>query len=143
MEKKPKTTKIVPASFRDPSGFVFNHNSSIYRQINTSYRDEYDYLMNSGCYEYLVGNELLISHTEVDMESPISGEKYKIIRPELIPFISYPYEWSFSQLKHAALITLKIQKKALDFALSLKDCTAYNIQFIRGKPIFIDTLYTG
>ena len=57
-----------------------------------------------------------------------------------MPFISYPYEWSFSQLKDAALLTLKIQKIALEHGMSLKDASAYNIQFVKGKPLLIDTL---
>jgi hypothetical protein len=65
---------------------------------------------------------------------------YKIIKPELIPFISYPYEWSFSQLKHAALLTLEIQQRSMAHGMSLKDSSAYNIQFKQGKPILIDTL---
>jgi hypothetical protein len=65
---------------------------------------------------------------------------YKIIKPELLSFISYPYEWCFSQLKDVALTTLRIQKTCLDFGMSLKDCSAYNIQFIKGKPVLIDTL---
>ena len=65
---------------------------------------------------------------------------YKVIKPDQIAFVSYPYEWSFSQLKDAALTTLDIQKKALEFGMSLKDCSVYNIQFIKGKPVFIDTL---
>ena len=57
-----------------------------------------------------------------------------------VPFISYPYEWSFGALKDAALATLSIQKRALKSGMSLKDASAYNIQFVRGKPILIDTL---
>ena len=64
----------------------------------------------------------------------------KIIKPEPIPFISYPYEWCFSQLQDAALTTIRILKRALEFGMSLKDASAYNIQFLRGKPILIDTL---
>ncbi len=60
--------------------------------------------------------------------------------PELVSFISYPYEWSFSQLKDAALLTLKIQKRAIQHGLSLKDASAYNIQFQHGRPLLIDTL---
>ncbi|HLK17002.1 MAG TPA: hypothetical protein VKT78_19510 [Fimbriimonadaceae bacterium] len=63
-----------------------------------------------------------------------------VIRPEPIPFVSYPYEWSFSQLKDAALLTIAIQKRAIARGMSLKDASAYNIQFLRGRPIFIDTL---
>ena len=66
--------------------------------------------------------------------------RYKIIRPEKIPFISYPYEWSFTQLKQAALTTLEIQKIAMSYDMVLKDCSAYNIQFRGYKPCLIDTL---
>lgn len=69
-----------------------------------------------------------------------SATAYKIIQPERVPFISYPYEWSFSQLKDAALATLSIQRRALKAGMSLKDASAYNIQFVRGKATLIDTL---
>ena len=130
----------LPSSFRDPSGFLFLRNGSLYRQVNTGYREDYDHLMNSGLYETLVGGALLIPHEEVDVESNCSGKVYKIIKPELIPFVSYPYEWCFSQLKDAALATLDIQKRSLDFGMSLKDCSAYNIQSMKGRPVLIDTL---
>jgi hypothetical protein len=131
---------VLPSSFRDPSGFVFQKEGFIYRQINKSYKENYDHLMESGLYKTLVDGELLVSHQEVEINIPISENAYKVIKPEQIPFISYPYEWCFSQLKDAALVTLEVQKKAMDFGMSLKDGTAYNIQFLRGKPIFIDTL---
>ncbi len=132
--------KNVPGSFRDPSGFLFYHNGELYRQINTAYRENYDLLMTSGLYSDLIREELLIPHKEADGVSPPSDKFYKIIRPEPIPFISYPYEWSFSQLRAAALLTLNIQKRALTFGMSLRDASAYNIQFRKGKPILIDTL---
>jgi hypothetical protein len=138
--KKLKARQDIPSSFRDPSGFLFYRNGSIYRQVNISYKENYDHLMNSGLYETLVGAELLIPHKEVDIEGAKPDKSYKIIQPELITFISYPYEWSFSQLKDGTLTTLEIQKKSLDFGMSLKDCSAYNIQFRKGKPILIDTL---
>ncbi len=131
--------RALPSSFRDPSGFVFSHEGVIYRQINLSYQPAYDQLMQSGLYKTLTQNQWLIPHREVS-EPKTSLSAYKIIRPESIPFISYPYEWSFSQLKDAALLTLTIQKKAMEAGLSLKDCSAYNIQFHEGKPVFIDTL---
>ncbi|GAH44905.1 unnamed protein product, partial [marine sediment metagenome] len=96
--------------------------------------------MNSGLYETLVGGVLLIPHEEVDVEPNCSGKVYKIIKPELILFVSYPYEWCFSQLKDAALTTLDIQRRSLDFGMSLKDCSAYNIQSMKGRPVLIDTL---
>jgi hypothetical protein len=133
----------LSASFRDPSGFLFQQDGVIYRQVNLAYKDDYDHLMSSGLYQALVDDNLLIPHEEVSIEPPIPELAYKIIKPEMIPFISYPYEWCFSQLKDAALTTLKIQRKALDFGMSLRDSSAYNIQFKSGRPIFIDTLSFG
>ena len=130
----------VLSSFRDPSGFLFLRDSVIYRQVNTVYKENYDHLINSGLYRSLVDSGLLIPHSEVDINYAKSNDVYKVLRPKLIEFISYPYEWSFSQLKDAASTTLEIQKRALKFGMTLKDCSAYNIQFRQGKPIFIDTL---
>lgn len=131
---------IDPASFRDPSGFVFRHDGSVYRQVNPSYREDYDRLIDSGLYNELTRAGLLIEHEEMSAELAQGPEAYKIIRPQPVRFISYPYEWSFSQLKDAALATIDIQKRALDKGQSLKDCSAYNIQFHNGRPVFIDTL---
>ena len=130
----------VFGSFRDPSGFVFYRDGRLYRQVNKYYRDNYDLLLNSGLYEKLAGERLLIAHTEIDDDGSLSEDAYKIIAPETIAFVSYPYEWCFGQLKDAALATLRIQKLALDFGMSLKDCSAYNIQFKNCRPILIDTL---
>ena len=132
--------KIQSSSFRDPSGFLFFENEVLYRQINQEYKNEYEHLMDSGLYKRLVDSKLLIPHTEVDIISPNKEKLYKIIKPEPIPFISYPYEWCFSQLKNAAITTLEIQKIAIDYNITLKDASSYNIQFRQGKPILIDTL---
>jgi len=129
----------ISSSFRDPSGFVFFHDGVIYRQINKVYKENYDYLMESGLYKKLVDENLLVSHEEKLIETN-DKNAYKVIKPQQISFVSYPYEWCFSQLKDAALTTLKIQKISMEFGMSLKDSSAYNIQFLDGKCIFIDTL---
>ncbi len=130
----------LPASFRDPSGFLFTRNGILHRQINRAYSKDYARFIDSGLCEKLVKAGLLIPHVEVDQPPAESALAFKIIQPERAPFISYPYEWSFSQLKDAALATLSIQKRALKLDMSLKDASAYNIQFLRGKPTLIDTL---
>ncbi|MEO8357239.1 MAG: SAM-dependent methyltransferase [Chloroflexota bacterium] len=130
----------LSASFRDPSGFLFSRDGILYRQVNRRYEQEYLRLMESGLYEKLVKAGLLIPHIDADQSPAEMGASYKIIRPERVPFISYPYEWSFGQLKDAALATLSIQRRALKMGMSLKDASAYNIQFVRGKPTLIDTL---
>lgn len=128
-------------SFRDPSGFIFTKNGKLLRQINKYYKSDYDLLTDSGLLDDLVKDNLLINHKEVTNKVGLQNKDgYKIIQPEIINFISYPYEWSFSQYKDAALTTLEIQRRALAKGMVLKDASAYNIQFYNGKPIFIDTL---
>ncbi len=134
------TSENIPGSFRDPSGFVFFLDGEIYRQVNVTYKENYDYLISSGLYKNLAESGLLLPHDEVDINYAKSDNAYKILKPELVRFISYPYEWCFSQLRDAALTTLEIQKRALKFGMTLKDCSVYNIQFVKGKSIFIDTL---
>lgn len=135
-----KTSGQHAASFRDPSGFLFTRDGQLYRQVNHAYQTDYDLLMSSGLYERLVKSKKLIPHAEVDISPSQPQLAYKIIQPERVEFISYPYEWCFSELQDAALLTLSVQKSALERGMSLKDASAYNIQFHHGRPILIDTL---
>lgn len=95
--------------------------------------------MSSGLYKSLVSKKYLIEHEEVKSEKP-SENGWKVIKPKKIPFISYPYEWTFSMLKDAALLTLEVEKIAVEHGMSLKDASAFNVQFLEGAPILIDTL---
>lgn len=131
---------VSAASFRDPSGFVFSRDGEIYRQVNACYRAPYERLFASGLYDSLTASQLLVAHEEVDVPFPAPDAAYKVIKPQRIPFIAYPYEWCFGQLKAAALATLDIQSKALDCGMTLKDASAYNIQFRGARPVLIDSL---
>lgn len=137
---KKKINNIEASSFRDPNGFIFFIGSDLFRQINETGRQNFDFLTDSGLYQKLVEDKLLIAHEQAPEKITLSKNAYKIIKPQIIPFLSYPYEWSFTQLKDAALLTLKIQETALKYNMSLKDASAYNVQFIGCNPIFIDTL---
>lgn len=129
-----------PASFKDPSGFIFQAGGALYRQVNQSYAAAYDKLMGSGLYQALVNRQLLIGHREIADNLTQTADWYKTLQPDPVPFISYPYEWSFEQLREAALLTLQVLRTALDHGMILKDATPFNIQFVAGKPVFIDTL---
>jgi len=133
-------TDIVsqPASFRDPDGHIFSEGGVFYRQVNPSYRATYDRLVQSGLFAKLWAEGLLLEHEEVDPK-PGSGA-YRVLRPRQLATITYPYEWCFSQLKDAALLTLRIQRLSIAAGFSLKDASAYNIQMHEGRPVFIDTL---
>jgi hypothetical protein len=126
------------SSFRDPSGVVLVQDGVVVRQVNRCYQAQYDALMDR-LYASLTESGLLVVHEELDQ--PLADENAcRLIRPTRIPFISYPYEWSFGQLKDAALTTLRIHRAALDRDMILKDASAYNIQFMNGQPLLIDTL---
>jgi hypothetical protein len=132
-------TEPVAASFRDPHGFVFCRGSVLYRQVNEVHRRHFDRFIESGLYDRLVTDELLVPHEDVDLSLAAAPDAYRIILPEQIPFITYPYEWSFSMLRDAAMATLRIQQLALDHGMSLRDATAYNLTFHKGRPLFLDT----
>ncbi|OZV69025.1 nodulation protein NoeA [Winogradskyella aurantia] len=123
------------SSFRDPSGYVFIEGGDIKRAINPIYFKQYKALTQSGFYQGLIKNGLLISHKEVS-----NSDETIVLQADKIPFITYPYEWSFNMYKEAALLTLKIQKYSLEHDFTLKDATAFNITFHKGKAVFIDTL---
>ncbi|HEV7994078.1 MAG TPA: class I SAM-dependent methyltransferase [Gemmatimonadaceae bacterium] len=132
--------EVVGGSFRDPSGFVFTSNGTLYRQVNRVFAQEYDACVSSGLYDDLVANDLLVAHRDAGVALAAAPDAHVVIEPARVPFISYPYEWSFGQLKDAALLTLDIQERALSRGFVLRDASAYNVQFRDGRPLFIDTL---
>ena len=129
-----------PASYKDPSGFIYQASGKFYRQVNKIYAGHYDLLVKSGLSLFLQEKKLLLRHEEVNENILDSGEWYLTLLPEQVPFLSYPYEWCFEQLKDAALLTLEILKISMEKGMILKDATPYNVQFLNGRPVFIDTL---
>jgi ribosomal protein L11 methylase PrmA len=129
--------KQITGSFRDPSGYVFIQDDKIYRNINAEYSIHYNHFTSSGLKDLLIKRKLLIDF----QESPFSiNSSWKTLEVEKLNYISYPYEWSFSQFKEAAILTLEIQLECLKHGMILKDSSAFNIQFKDGSPIFIDLL---
>ncbi|MEO6254499.1 MAG: class I SAM-dependent methyltransferase [Ferruginibacter sp.] len=129
-----------PASYRDTAGFVFLQHGKVYRYVHPAYEMHYSSLMESGLYDELVKKGKLVGHSEITERDIFSFTDGKILFPEQIPFISYPYEWSFDMWKDAALLTLQVATAALKKGMILKDATPFNVQFNKGKPVFIDTL---
>ncbi|BAO55366.1 hypothetical protein [Nonlabens marinus] len=125
----------LSSSYRDPSGFIFQEQGIIKRQINPIFFEEYEAAHEAGIYQALFEKGWLIPHKE-----ELRNEEKIVLVPEQIEFITYPYEWSFTQYKHAAQLTLRLQMFLLDRGFSLKDASAFNITFHKGKAIFIDTL---
>lgn len=134
------TIQSLASSFRDPSGFVFQKNGILYRQVNKVFKDDFDQFIKSGLYDHFANNNWLVAHEEIAENYSGSDDWYKTLKPQRIPFISYPYEWSFDMIKDAALLVLQMAREAMRFGMMLKDATPYNVQWRNGRPIFIDTL---
>lgn len=137
---QPVTSGRDGGSFRDPSGFVFRRDGALYRQINRVFEPEWRAFLTSGLYDRLATDRLIVTHEEAPLSEALSAEAVAVIRPSPVGFISYPYEWAFSQLKDAALLTLRAQEMALAKGFTLRDASAYNVQFAGGAPILIDSL---
>lgn len=132
--------KPLPSSYRDAAGFVFEQEGTIYRLIQPGFQKQYDQFMQSGLYDSLIQKRYLIEHAEVENLWQNEYPASRILKPKQIPFISYPYEWSFTMWQDAALVQLKIASMALSKGMMIKDATPFNIQFIDAAPVFIDTL---
>ena len=127
-------------SFRDPSGFVFTRNGVLLRQVNASFSTQFAAFVESGLCAELIEAGLLLPHETLDLSHAATGQAAAVLQPRRIDFISYPYEWCFAQLKDAALLTLELQRRALERGFVLRDASAYNVQFQDGRAVFIDTL---
>lgn len=129
-----------PASFRDPAGFIYEQSGTVYRFVSTAYASHYSLLMNSGLAAELQKKNLLLPFTESVDNHTGRTDWYKTLMPQQLPFFSYAWEWSFSQLKDAALAMLAVCKLALQKGMILKDATHTNMQWVDGKWKLIDTL---
>jgi len=130
--------EVQPSSYRDPSGFLFRREGVLYRHVAPSYASDYDRLTGSGLYRELVDAGMLIAHEEVAVEG--HGGAHRVLRPTPVELVSYPYEWAFSALREAALLTLDVAERSLARGLALKDASAFNVQFRGCLPVFVDTL---
>lgn len=130
----------IPSSYRDPAGFVFTHEGKVYRYISPGYEPVYTYFTQSGLYAELAIDRMILRHRELDQDLGFDLPPGRVLLPDQVSFISYPYEWSFDMWKDAALLTLRIAFISLEKGMMLKDATPFNIQFQNGQPVFIDTL---
>jgi hypothetical protein len=126
------------SSFRDPAGFLYWQDGQIFRRILSPYEKQLAAIGSTGLAEQAVAEGLLLPYEVIPQTG--SGDTVAVLKPRQIPLITYPYEWSFDQLKDAALVTLDVHLRALDHGMLLKDASAYNIQFVDGRPCLIDHL---
>jgi hypothetical protein len=149
MQTPPETSprhddaRAEPGSFRDPESRIFYAGGDVYRALSQDGLDDFNALQQTKLFERfsadggLVRTELLEDTSAVPAEL-LSKDCAGVLRHERIPFVSYPYEWTFSMLKDAALLQLDLTLAALEEGLILKDSTPYNVQFKGSKPVFVD-----
>jgi ribosomal protein L11 methylase PrmA len=144
----PAEIRVVGGSFRDPSGYVFRAGDRIFRSVYPSAAKNFGTLEKSGLLQRFIETGLILPAWTIalqpGMEKAFSGPRgetpVRLIEHPFIPFITYPYEWCFSQLKDAALAHLDLQMAALEAGFVLSDATPYNMQFHAGRPVHIDIL---
>ncbi len=132
-------------SFRDPSGRVVYAEGGVWRLVDSKTLGLMRRLEASGLLRDLADEGLIVGTRIVEPSDPWHGRllaRYPgaqgVLRHDRIPFISYPYEWSPAMLAAAASSTLRLQGRLLEHGLSLKDASAYNIQFQNARPVLID-----
>lgn len=126
------------SSFRDPDSSLFYDSSYYYRRISLNYEKHYNHFIDSGLKLKLLQEGFILPFDEIIDDFSEDGVSSRVLRTDILPFVSYPYEWSFNQFKEAALLTLKINQLALEYGMILKDASMFNVQFIGCKPVFID-----
>jgi hypothetical protein len=136
------TYQLEPGSFRDRTSRVFYSDGAVHRALNEQAFKEWESLSSRNFFRRFTDEQKIIGTKLSDAsdypEILLAGTCSAILRHERIPFISYPYEWSFGMLKDAALLQTELLLAALEEDMILKDSSAFNFQWTGARPVFID-----
>lgn len=119
---------------------MYRRDGVLLRQVQPAWADEWHAFAASLLARSLVSKGRLVGWQEAPIGDAFDASAAAVIRPEVVPFISYPYEWTFGQLQDAALLTLDVQAAAIAQDWTLKDASAYNVQLRGVQPVLIDHL---
>jgi SAM-dependent methyltransferase len=129
-------------SFRDRNGRIYYRDGVILRGVSAQALADWEALAATTFFPRAVADGELVATRLLDSDESTHlaelGDWAGVLEHERIPFVSYPYEWSFGQLKDAAILHLELLIAALDEQMTLKDGSAYNVQWRGTKPVFID-----
>ena len=130
------------ASFRDPASSVFHLGDQVLRGLRAEAVDDWEALAATRFFPELMaaGKICPTEVAGVDLAEPsrLGADWALVLRHDRVPFVSYPYEWTFSMLRDAALLHLEVLAAALAEGITTKDGSAYNVQWRGSSPLFID-----
>ncbi len=138
--ENPQAAEFDPGSFRDRSGRVFYRDGGVYRTLDEQAACEWRHAEQTHFVRAFMQQGRIIRTqcaTERPPEEDCSAWRM-VLEHQRVPFVSYPYEWSFSMLRDAARLHLDLLQAALDENSILKDATPFNVQFVNANPVFID-----
>jgi hypothetical protein len=139
----PTQLNFEAGSYRDRDGRVFyGESGEVFRALSARALADWQAVSATRFFQQAMADGRIV-RTESIGNAPFEPELPErgwagILRHETIPFVSFPYEWTFGMLKDAALLHLELLQSALDEDVTLKDGTAYNVQFVGTRPVFID-----
>lgn len=130
--------KYDAGSFRDPSSRVWRDGEHIRRGLDATAATDFETVAASRFFTSAMVDGSIVGTRTVEGASPDGREWATVLEHDRIPVITYPHEWSFTMLQDAALLTLRLVRAAIDEDITTKDATAYNVQFVGARPVFID-----
>jgi len=136
------SARFDPGSFRDRNGRVVRHGDGVYRVLSPPALAEWDALAATGFFRRFADEgRIVVTRRLAPDEEPTLPDRdcwAAVLRHDVVPFVSYPYEWCFGMLRDAALLQLDLLLAALDEDFVLKDASPYNVLWIGTEPVFID-----
>lgn len=129
--------RAVPGSFRDRHNQVFEKDGAIIRGVSSEAEQNWRALSTEPFFREFLAKGYVI---ETDIQGQAINGWPATMRHARVSTISYPYEWSFGMLKSAALFHLHLFERCIENGWTLKDASAYNVQWVGSKPVFIDTV---
>ena len=133
----PSRAAREPGSFRDRNGTVFYRDGRVLRTLSPKALANWRRLEASSFFERHRAEGRIVD-TRLATEVEGLPEAAGVLEHARIPFVSYPYEWTFGMLKDAALLHLQLLRDALAEGMILKDSSSYNVQWNGVRPVFID-----
>ncbi|MGH2996480.1 MAG: methyltransferase, partial [Gaiellaceae bacterium] len=142
MERVSAGADLEPGSFRDPDSRIVVSDGRVLRLLSEQGLADWRALSSSSLFAELVDEGKLVATQEAEdvpaVRGGLHGPVAAALEHEVVPFVSYPYEWTFGMLRDAALLQLELVRRAIEAGMMLKDSSPYNVQFRGARPVFVD-----